>query len=289
MTETTWGCALRPHHFAHWQKVHAFPDILEIHADQFIGSENLHSMDYLRQYSHRSDVTFHCTGMNIGGNDAVSEAYLNELRLLIREFEPILVSDHLGISKGSSHNSYDLLSIPFNKYSFNQVADKISRIQDSLACRLAIENVCSFLNFKESDRSEFEFLRDLCEKTGCGVLIDVNNLFIDSANFGLNPKQQLAFLKPESILQYHVGGHTRRDEFLVDSHDRPVCREVWELLKHAHNQVAVAPVVLERDDETTPLVEVLMELALGRTWLSHSSLGPTTLTPVPFGARRTFN
>ena len=263
--EVPWGCGLRPHHYASWQSKVERPAFLEVLTDNYLMQKGGPGLGHVRRLAATCAVVLHGVGMDVCGTDPLSGDYLKSLKQLVDEFKPQVVSDHLCFTRAGSHQSYDLLPFPYNANTLKHVASRVQKIQEVLGRSLALENVSSYVAFKNSDRSEFEFLNELCKRTGCGILLDVNNLYVNSMNFEFDPFQELAVVAPEHVVQYHVAGHTEGDGFLHDTHDRPVKNEVWKLLRTALSTHGVHPVVVERDDEQVSLEDVLHEIQEGKT------------------------
>jgi uncharacterized protein (UPF0276 family) len=252
--------ALRPQHISSWRKQPALPPHLEVLVDNVLFHKGGAALGHLDWFAQRTSLLFHSVGLNLGGQDPLSAAYLGALVELERRYEPLLLSDHLCFTKAGGHSSYDLLPLPLNPIVLDHVASRVHQVQDTLGRTLAIENVSRYIDYRSSTLTEFAFLDELCRRTECRVLLDVNNLYVNALNFGFDPVAEMRKLRPECVAQYHVAGHSRVDDFLHDTHDQPVKDDVWHLVCCAIPFFGLHPIVLEHDDDDAPL-QVLFEQA----------------------------
>lgn len=232
-------------------------------SDNYLFQQGGPGLYHLRQCAEKHKPLLHGVGLNIAGSTALDLNYLSELKKLSDELSPVLVSDHLCFTRNETRNSYDLLPFPYTKKTLAYVAERVQRVQDFLKRQISIENVSSYIRFLESDRTEFDFLSELCDVTGCGILLDVNNLFVCATNHHLCPETELQKLSPTAVTQFHVAGHTAYDSYLHDTHDKPVSQSVWQLLHLALSRFGMHPVILERDDDVTSFDDCVNELTSG--------------------------
>ena len=271
---TTWGCGLRPHHYPSWHALGSRSqevEVLEVLTDNFLFQKGGPGLGHVQRITKDKKVLLHGVGMDVCGTDPLSSEYLRGVKDLMERLEPQVVSDHLCYTRAGGYQSYDLLPIPYTRNNLSHIASRIQKIQESLKIQFTVENVSSYISFRNSEMTEFEFLSELCNSTGCAALLDVNNLFVNSFNFKFDPFEQLQLLKPDQVNQIHVAGHTEMDDFLHDTHNQPVRQEVWKLLQLAVERFGTKPVILERDDEQTPLNDILAELELGRELLKSAA------------------
>jgi uncharacterized protein (UPF0276 family) len=257
------GVGLRPAHYPHW---HAQPDglpWLEIMADNYLFQRGGPGLSHLDRLAKRARCLVHGVGLSIASRGELDADYLRELRTLCGRVDAHVVSDHLCFTHASGRQSYDLLPIPYTESMLRHVADRVSRVQDALGRRFALENVSSYVSFRESELTEMEFLRELCNRTGCGILLDVNNVYVSAVNHGQDAHVELAKVDPTHVLQYHVAGHSRREGFLHDTHDQPVDPAVWELCALALARIGPRPFVLENDDDDARADDVVAEIDAG--------------------------
>jgi uncharacterized protein (UPF0276 family) len=251
---------LRPQHYESWRAQSDLPELFEVVVDNHLFQRGGPALGHLEWFAARAQISFHGVGLNIGGEDVLSKSYLSELRRLVDLFNPVLVSDHLCFTQSGGHFSYDLLPFPLNGPSLRRVCERVSQVQDALGRTIALENVSRYINFRSSTMSELAFLDEVCEQSGCGVLLDVNNLYVNAHNFGEDPTLELLALGPQRVFQYHIAGHSVVDDFLHDTHDHPIKDDVWDLLDRAMVRFGSQPVILEHDDDSAPL-EVLLDMA----------------------------
>lgn len=269
---STWGVGLRPHHYPHWHGLAARGEEapwLEVMADNYLfqsGGPGLHHLDRIAS---RSRVVLHGVGLDIAGADPLDEDYLRALAALCRRLRPAVVSDHLCFTRARGAQTYDLLPIPYNEALLEHVRRRVDRVQEALGTPLALENVSSYVSYRDSETSEMGFLRELCDRTGCGILLDVNNVFVSAVNHGHDPREEILRVDPRHVLQYHVAGHSEADGFLHDTHDRPVRDEVWDLLALAFAHVGPRPLILENDDDSSGAEDVVSEIRAGVATLAE--------------------
>ena len=207
------------------------------------------SLATLEKVRARYDVALHGVSLNLGSADPMNPGYLKVWKDLISRIEPVRVSDHLCWTGIAGRNSHDLLPLPYTETSLELVCDKISRVQDFLGRRFTVENVSAYVEWEASCMTEAEFLRKVVERTGCGLLLDLNNVFVTSKNLGGNAIDFLDALPIGAVDQIHLAGPSERpDGFLVDTHDSEVREEVWSLYRY-WTEVRERPtaVMIERD------------------------------------------
>lgn len=267
-----WGVGLRPAHFPEWKNVSQVP-VLELMADNLLHHRGGPALWHTRQVVARAQgVVLHGIGLNIGGADPLSNFYLTGLRELIADFKPSVVSDHLCFTQASGLQSYELLPLVLNRASLEHVVERVNVVQNFLGCRYSLENVSTYVEYRESCIPEGEFISEVARRTGCGILLDVNNVYVSAKNFARDPASDLALYNLESVTQIHVAGHSQKDDFLFDTHDEAVCDEVWVLLKgvlqrlrqRAGSEKEAVPIILENDNPSTTLDQVLMEWNEGK-------------------------
>lgn len=209
-------------------------------------------------------VVLHGLSFNIGSREAPDMVYLQQLKALIEDIQPAWVSDHICWTGLHGKTSHDLLPIAYNPQTLDQVADKVSRIQDVLQQTVVLENPSIYVQFRSADMPEPEFINRLCRRTGCRLLLDVNNVYVSSFNLGLDPVQQILALDRDIVQQFHLAGHTHHGDHIIDTHDHPVSDPVWELYAEACGHFGETATLLERDDHIPPLDELMRELDQAR-------------------------
>ena len=253
------GIGLRGQHIP--EVIQQLPDIpwFEILADNHLAEGGLipHQLTAVRS---SYPVTFHCVGMSIAGIDPLDMKYLQRIRSLAERFEPAWVSDHLCFTQYANHQYHDLLPFPYSKESLIHVGERVMRIQDYLGRVLVVENVSTYLQYQASTMSECEFLKALCQLTGCEILLDVNNAYVNQVNHGIDAREFIRSLPTEHIRETHLAGFEDKGEYLIDAHNNRVADAVWELyeyLVHTHGETAT---LIEWDNDI-PSIDVLMQEA----------------------------
>jgi hypothetical protein len=236
----------------------AVPGWFEIISDNFTepGGNPRRVLEKVRS---RFPVVMHGVALSLGSTDPLDGEYLDRLSALASFVEPALISDHLCWNGVAGHNAHDLLPIPYTEEALAHVAERVLAVQDRLGRCILVENVSSYVRFRQSVMQEWEFLAALTERTGCGVLLDVNNVFVSAHNHGFGARTFIAGIPRGRVGQIHLAGHSRRGELLVDTHDHAVRPEVWDLYRHAielHGDVAT---LIEWDDRIPSFARVSAE------------------------------
>jgi uncharacterized protein (UPF0276 family) len=213
----------------------------------------------LRAARERHPVVLHGVSMSLGSMDPLDDRYLEALAALAREVQPAWISDHLCWSSFGGHSAHDLWPLPYTEEALEHVAARIARVQERLGRRILVENVSSYVTFRHSTLSEWEFLAALAERADCGLLLDINNVFVSARNHGFDPIAFIDGVPPARVGQYHLAGHSDKGTHLLDTHDHPVCDEVWALFRHAVRRLGAHATLLERDDDIPSLDELCAE------------------------------
>ena len=218
----------------------------------------------LRQVREQYPIVLHGLSFNIGSAEAPDREYLDQLRALIDDIEPAWVSDHICWTGLHGRTSHDLLPIAYREETLRQVCDKVDAIQEYLQRRIVLENPSTYLQFRSCEMSEVDFINALVERSGCEILLDVNNVYVSSFNLGFDPLQYIETLNPDCVRQFHLAGHTHNSSHIIDTHDHPVCDEVWDLYYRACQRFGPIATLLERDDQIPPMDALLLELDQAR-------------------------
>lgn len=236
---------------------------LEIHSENYFGAGGAPHR-FLSALRAHYPLSLHGVGLSIGSTDPLSTQYLDALRTLIERYCPGLVSDHL--SWGSVDGRYfnDLLPLPYTEESLDHVANRVAQVQEHLRLQLLVENPSTYLRFVDSTIPEAEFLSALARRSGCALLLDVNNVYVSARNHGFDPHRYLRAIEPEAVAEIHLAGFTRKrfddGEILIDTHNRPVCPAVWVLYAAALKRFGPIPTLIEWDTDL-PSLGVLVEEA----------------------------
>jgi len=210
----------------------------------------------LAEIRSRFPVVLHGVSLNLGSTDPLAEDHLAELAALVERHDPAWVSDHLCWTGVGGRNLHDLLPLPRTQTVIEHVAARILRVQDRLKRRIAIENVSSYLAYHDDEMSEWEMLAEVARRADCGILLDVNNVYVSAHNHGFDARRYLAAMPRERVHQIHLAGHRRQGDLLIDTHDQPICEAVWDLYADALRRLGPVSTLIERDD-AIPALEVL--------------------------------
>jgi uncharacterized protein (UPF0276 family) len=227
----------------------------------------------LRAVRERWPVVLHGVSLSLGSVDPLDAAYLDDLAALADEIEPALISDHLCWGSHGGKYAHDLLPLPFNEEALEHVAARVLRVQDRLKRRILVENVSSYVAFPQSTMAEHEFLAALAERADCGLLLDVNNVYVSAHNHGFDARAFLNGIPKERVGQFHLAGHSELGGLLLDTHDHPVRDEVWDLYRHAVARFGAVPTLIEWDDKVPPLERVVQESRRARAVAAEVTRG----------------
>jgi uncharacterized protein (UPF0276 family) len=258
------GLGLRiPHYehlFEHWPAV----DYFEIISENFIGGA-LPPKRNLERVKSRYPIVLHGVGLNLLGEAPLDEAYLQSIRRLADDVDAPFVTDHLCWTGAHGMSHHDLLPVPYTKELVAFAAERAALVQQKLGRPFGLENLSSYVEFRRSTMTEWEFYTSVVREAGCSYLLDVNNIYVSSQNHRFDPLQYLRAVDFERVLQVHVAGHTREaGGTIVDTHDQPVAGDVWSLYREAWKMGGPFPTLLEWDDRIPPMPEVLHELEKAR-------------------------
>ena len=226
---------------------------LEVHAENYMGAGG-RPLAQLRHLSERFAISVHGVGLSIGGEGPLDAAHLLRLRHLCDWLQPASFSEHLAWSSHDNQFLNDLLPLPYTDHSLTRIVNHIDQVQNALGYQMLLENPSSYLAFEDSTISEPEFLTQITKQSGCGLLLDVNNVFISATNLGFDPQGYINQLPLAHIAEIHIGGHDEQaDEYgaplLIDSHGCPVADPVWALLDYVLASTGPRPVLVEWDTD----------------------------------------
>ncbi len=205
-------------------------------------------LEVLRKIRADFPVALHGVSLSIGGVEGPRPGYLEKLKRLVARVEPFLVTDHLCFTGAHATNIHDLLPLPYTEEAIRTVAANVSRVQDFLGRTIALENVSSYLTYKASEMKEEEFLVAIAKRSGCKILLDVNNVYVSAANHGFKAEDYIDAIPSELIAQLHLGGYSDMGTFLFDTHSRAPTDPVWELYRRVIRRVPEIPVLIEWDE-----------------------------------------
>lgn len=282
------GVGLRSCHFDHILATAPRVDWFEAISENFMDSGG-RPRAVLRQIAARYPVVLHGVSLSIGSTDPLDLDYVVRLRRLADEIDARWVSDHLCWTGVLGINSHDLLPLPLNQETLAHVSERVQRVQDLLRRPLILENPSTYVRFRASNIDEPDFLRALCETTGCGLLLDVNNVYVSCFNAGTDPLAYLAAFPFERVVQLHLAGHQHCTTHIVDTHDGPVADAVWALFRLAWQRTGGASTLLEWDGNVPDFPTVHAEVLRARAVLdgrlpgsgaTAAAAGPALSTPV---------
>lgn len=256
------GLGLRRTHYADFLDGEVPVDFVEVISENFMveGGRPLATLERVRA---KHPVALHGVSMSIGSAHGLDEGYLAKLSALADRIDPLWVSDHLCWTRTSAHNSHDLLPLPYTQEALQVVCDNIDRAQTALGRAMQFENPSSYLTFPEDEMGEWEFVAAMAQRTGCYLLLDVNNIYVSACNHGFDARAYVDGLPLDRVRQIHLAGHTP-GEIIIDTHDREVSDAVWDLYAYAIGRIGPVATMIERDDKIPPLAELLTELGRAR-------------------------
>lgn len=243
----------------HYQAILASaPDVafLEVHSENFF-SDGGSPLKYLARFREDYPISTHGVGLSLGSTDPLDPAHLKKLKRLVDAIEPTLVSEHLCWVGVNGRFLNDLLPLPYTEESLEHVVNRVGELQDYLKRPVLVENVSSYLEFVDSTIPEWEFVREVASRSGCQILLDVNNIYVNAINHGFNARQYLDTIQPGSVGEIHLAGFQDTGEVLIDTHGSAVCDEVWALYDHAISRFGAVPTLVEWDTDI-PALDVLL-------------------------------
>lgn len=260
------GVGLRPaHHFHFLKNKPKSVRWIEVISENYMpwkGKDFGTSIETLSKVREDYPVALHGVSMNLGSADSLDLEYMARLKKLVDRINPFAISDHLSWTGINGQNLHDLLPIPYTEETLNLLAQKIEHAQEILGRRLLIENPSSYLEFRSSEMSEPEFISALLVKSDCGLLLDINNVYVSSVNHGFDPILYLEQIPKDKIGQIHLAGHSKMNGYLIDTHDAPIFEDVWNLYRWAVSHFGTRSVMVERDGNIPDWAELEKELLI---------------------------
>ena len=244
-------------------------DWFEVLTENYLvpGGRPLH---YLMRIRERYPLAMHGVSLSIGSSAPLDREYLRQLKALAQRIEPAWISDHLCWTGVAGRNTHDLLPLPYTEEALASVVERVCAVQDFLGRRILLENVSSYVAFRDSHLSEWQFLAEIATRADCLVLLDVNNIHVSAVNHEFDPLEYLNAIPAERVQQIHLAGHEDHGDYLIDTHDHPVPDPVWELYASAVRRFGAVSTMIERDDHIPPLEELCAELSRARTLCGHT-------------------
>ncbi len=204
-------------------------------------------------------ITLHCVGMSLGGTTPLDMDYLQNIKWMMTQYQPVYISDHISFCHQQGQYFHDLLPFPYSEESLLNMITRVNQVQDFLGRSILVENATSYIQFADSSLSEIDFIRSLLHETGCGLLLDINNLYVNAINHRSDPLDYLHNVPWSQVREIHLAGFAQRGDALLDTHNNTVDDAVWELYRYAVQQTVV-PTLIEWDSQL-PKLEVLLDQA----------------------------
>ena len=257
------GLGLRPKHYQAVLRSRPRVDWFEALSENYMipGGRPLHYLDRIREHY---PVVLHGVSLSIGSTDRLDRAYLAELKALAARIEPAWISDHLCWTGVAGRNLHDLMPLPYTEEALRHVARRVREVQDVLGRRILLENVSSYVDYRSSAMTEWNFLAALAESADCDILLDVNNIYVSAFNHGFEALAFLDAMPARRVRQIHLAGHDNCGDIIIDTHDAKVIGPVWDLYAEAIRRFGPVPTMIERDDRIPPLGSLLRELDRAR-------------------------
>jgi uncharacterized protein (UPF0276 family) len=219
----------------------------------------------LQKIRSRYPVIMHGVSLSIASTAPLDMEYLASLKALSHRIEPKWISDHLCWTGVHGVNLHDLLPIPYTREALEHIVPRVHKVQEVLGRTIALENVSTYVRFEHSEMGECDFITELTWRTGCWLLLDINNVFVNAFNHGYDALAFLNVIPVDRVVQFHVAGHSDMGSHLIDTHNQPVREEVWDLYRSALKRFGPVSTMIERDEDTPPLAEVVTELSQARS------------------------
>jgi uncharacterized protein (UPF0276 family) len=265
-----YGVGLRRQHYSHVLETRPKVDWFEVISENFMvaGGRALEVIEGVRA---NYPIAMHGVSMSIGSTDPLNRGYLRQLRDLARRFEPAWISDHLCWTGVGGHNLHDLIPLPYTEEAIRHVVARIRDVQDILERPILIENVSSYMAFADSTMPEWEFISSIADEADCGILLDINNIFVSAFNHRFDANEYIDAVPAERVVQYHLAGHSDHGTYLLDTHDHPVREEVWTLYQRAARRFGAVSAIVEWDDNIPEFAELKNTADRSRTIFDANS------------------
>jgi uncharacterized protein (UPF0276 family) len=257
------GLGLRKEHYEQVLTDRPAVDWFEVITENYLvpGGKPLHYLDRIRA---DYPMAMHGVSLSIGGTDPLNLECLSQVKSLAERIEPVWISDHLCWTGLDGVNLHDLLPLPYTQDAVRHVADRVSRVQDTLGRRILLENVSSYVSYTHSEMEEWEFLGAIAKRADCLILLDINNVYVSAFNHGFDALEYLESMSAERVWQIHLAGHLNLGDTIIDTHDDEIIEPVWWLYEAAVRRFGTVATMIERDDDIPALDVLLTELEMAR-------------------------
>lgn len=249
------GIGLRGKHYEDILEQNPHIGFIEVHPENYFGGGR--HRHYLGKARELYPLSLHAVGLSLGSDQPVDRDHLKKFRELIDIYEPFQISDHVSWSASGNAHLHDLLPLPYTAETLGRLCDNIERTQEFFGRKILIENPSSYIAYAIDEMSEWEFINEAARRTGCHILLDVNNIYVQSFNHGIDARQYIDGINAAKVREIHLAGHTEREfddgKLLVDTHNRPVRPEVWDLYGYAVARLGPVPTLIEWDGDIPDL------------------------------------
>jgi len=263
------GIGLRSDHYPYILNHNPKIDFFEALTENYLDTKG-RPYDILHELAERYPIVMHGVAMSPGSSEPIDFEYLDKVKDLAESTGALWLGDHICWTGVAGHTGHDLYPIPYNAETLKHLVERVRIIQDHLERPLILENASTYLTFHASSMSEEEFIKALCEESGCGLLLDINNVYVSCRNHGHDPIAYLDTIPPEYVVQLHLAGHTDKGTHCIDTHDGEVCDAVWELYGHFCKRAGNRSTILEWDDHIPDFDEVHLEAMKAAAYRTES-------------------
>lgn len=271
------GLGLRTDHYQ--DVLTQLPDVdwFEICSENFMvaGGKPRYYLDAIKAHY---PIVMHGVSLSIGSTDPLNKSYLQQLKTLVNHVQPEWVSDHLCWTSYAQTNSHDLLPLPYTDEAIEHVVERVKRVQDYLGRQLLLENLSSYLSYKDSIYDEWTFLNTIAEQADCLILLDINNIYVSARNHGFEAVDYLQGINQQRVRQFHLAGHSDDGDYVIDTHDEDVCDAVWTLYAQALQRFGAISTMIERDANIPEFTELYAELQQAKQ-IAYQTLPELQATP----------
>jgi uncharacterized protein (UPF0276 family) len=258
-----YGLGLRPSHYQDILEQQPAVDWFEALTENYLipGGKPLYFLEQVRAHY---PIVLHGVSLSIGASEPLNLDYLRQVKALAERIDAAWISDHLCWTGVQGKNLHDLMPLPYTEEAIRHVATRVMQAQDILGRQILLENVSSYVTYRASQISEWEFLSAVAEAADCFILLDINNVHVSAFNHNFDPQEYLDGIDPCRVRQFHLAGHQNHGDYIIDTHDEPVIDAVWELYAAALRRFGPVSTMIERDDNIPPLTELIDELDQAR-------------------------
>lgn len=269
------GLGIKPQHFEALLTQQPRLGFVEVHAENYMvdGGPLLHYLERIRTLY---PLSIHGVGLSIGGTEPIDSHHLNRLRILVDRYQPNVVSEHLAWSAVDGCFANDLLPLPYTPSTLQRVCEHLDQVQTTLGRAILLENPATYLSFAESCLAEADFIHQVVQRSGCGLLLDINNVYVSSINHDYSATDYIDALPLNTVGELHLAGFEEQQDnqgarLLIDSHGAPIAEPVWSLYQYALSRLGPQPTLIERDNHIPPLATLLAEVQQAQHWLQQAT------------------